>query len=299
MNVHRLASSVLVQAPAKLNLFFEILCKRGDGYHEIETLMVPISLWDTLVATSDPSGRVGVDCRWALPAAGDVPGDLPREQDNLATRAIHLLRCRAGVEHGISIELAKRIPSAAGLGGGSSDAAAALLAANELWGLGWSRDALMPLGAELGSDVPFFLGRGAAICRGRGERVEPLAGTGPLDFVVVRPPQGLSTSQVYENCRVSDEPRRLGPLVAALRAGDFRGVARESFNRLEEAAAALSGWVGRLRASFAEQDCVAAQLSGSGSGYFGICRHARHARHVARRLRSRGVGHVYAVHTTN
>ena len=97
MNVHRLASSVLVQAPAKLNLFFEILCKRGDGYHEIETLMVPINLWDTLVATSDPSGRMGVDCRWAVPAHAQAPGELPAEDDNLATRAVKLLRARSQV----------------------------------------------------------------------------------------------------------------------------------------------------------------------------------------------------------
>ena len=129
MNVHRLAASVLVRAPAKVNLFFEILAKRGDGFHEIETLMVPIGLCDTLVAADDPTGRVTLDCRWAAPTpqAADTLGPLPADsRQNLAARAVELLRTRAGVERGLAMELVKRIPSAAGLGGGSSDAAAAL-----------------------------------------------------------------------------------------------------------------------------------------------------------------------------
>jgi 4-diphosphocytidyl-2-C-methyl-D-erythritol kinase len=299
MNVHRLASSVVVRAPAKLNLFFEILAKRSDGYHEIETLMVPISLYDTLVVTSNTDGQVRVDCRWAAPPSDGQLGELPAEQDNLVTRAVTLLRSRAQVRQGASIDLVKRIPSAAGLGGGSSDAAAALLAANVLWNLDWDREALSEVGALVGSDVPFFLGHGAAVCRGRGERVERLASLSPLDFVVVRPPEGLSTAKVYANCSVVDPARPLAPLVAALRSGDMRGVARFTHNRLEAAAESLSPWIGRLQREFAGQDCVAAQMSGSGSAYFGICRHARHARRVARRLRARNIGHVYAVSTSN
>jgi 4-diphosphocytidyl-2-C-methyl-D-erythritol kinase len=299
MNVHRLATGALVWAPAKLNLFFEILAKRGDGYHEIETLMVPISLYDTLIASSDPGGQVRVDCRWAAADAGDKLGELPAEQDNLATRAVTLLRNRAAVRAGIAIELLKRIPSAAGLGGGSSDAAAALLAANVVWNLNWTVDALREIGGEIGSDVPFFLGSAAAVCRGRGERVEPLPPLGPLSFVLVRPPEGLATAKVYANCRVPDEPRPLAPLIAALRGGDMRGMARFAYNRLEVAAETLSPWVGRLQREFAHEDCVAAQMSGSGTGYFGICRHARHARRVARRLQARDVGRVYAVSSSN
>lgn len=299
MNVHRLASSIVVRAPAKLNLFFEILARRNDGYHEIETLMVPISLYDTLEVAGNPEGHVKVDCRWAAPSWASELGELPSEQDNLVTRAVKLLRDRAQVRQGASIELVKRIPSAAGLGGGSSDAAAALLAANALWNLDWDRKMLSKLGAEIGSDVPFFLGEGAAVCRGRGERVEPVDSLSPLSFVVVRPPEGLSTAKVYANCAASDQVRPLEPLVAALRAGDMRGVARFTHNRLEDAAQPLSPWIGRLQREFAAQDCIAAQMSGSGSAYFGICRHARHARRVAQRLRARNIGHVYAVSTSN
>jgi 4-diphosphocytidyl-2-C-methyl-D-erythritol kinase len=301
MKVHRLAAGVLVQAPAKVNLFFEALAKRSDGFHEVETLMVPIRLYDTLFASIGHAGRVRVDCRWVAGVQGtnDPLGELPTERENLATKAVELLRSRAGIEKGIEVDLVKRIPSAAGFGGASSDAAAALLAANALWNLGWNRDALADIGAELGSDVPFFLGAAAAICRGRGERIEPVTGTGEIHLVVVRPPEGLSTASVYANCRVADRPRSVAPLVEALRRGDMRHIAGLIHNRLEGAAESLSRWIPRLRAELAAQDCLAAQMSGSGTGYFGICRHARHARRVARRLQARGIGHVYAVSTSN
>ncbi len=305
MNVHRLAVSAIVRAPAKLNLFFEVLAKRGDGFHEIETLMVPVSLYDTLVATSDPSGSVRVNCRWASPRLATSLGPLPPSEENLATKAVKLLRERAGVRAGLSLELVKRIPTQAGLGGGSSDAAAALLAANSLWNLDWSRESLAMLGAELGSDVPFFLSEApkrsypAAVCRGRGELVTMLAAMMPLDFVVVYPPQGLATALVYRGCQVPRKPRSVAPLVAALERGETQQLGRWIHNRLEGAAEPLSPWVKRLQQAFAGEDCLAAQMSGSGSSYFGICRHARHARRVARRLQSRGVGRVYAVSTSN
>ncbi|MEX2112036.1 MAG: 4-(cytidine 5'-diphospho)-2-C-methyl-D-erythritol kinase [Pirellulales bacterium] len=302
MNIIRLATGVLVRAPAKLNLFFEVLAKRSDGFHEVETLMAPISLCDTLVATPGPAGSLTVACRWAAPGDGaqlaSACGPLPDEKDNLAFRAVALLRARAGCQQGLHIELLKRIPSTAGLGGGSSDAAAALVAANEVWNLGWSRAALAELAAELGSDVPFFLYPGAAICRGRGERVEPVAGLGRLDFVLVRPPEGLSTAAVYSRWRVADRPRRVEPAVAALALGDLRLLRGAMHNQLEAAAESLSPWVGRLRQELAAAGCGAVQLSGSGSAYFGVCHHARHARRIAQRLRTRGIGQVFAVSTS-
>jgi 4-diphosphocytidyl-2-C-methyl-D-erythritol kinase len=299
MYVYRLASNVVVRAPAKLNLFFEVLARRSDGYHEIESLMVPIGLYDTLTACDDPSGALRLECRWADRAAGDSLGELPPAPDNLAYRAAQLLRERAGIDRGISLTLIKRIPSAAGLGGGSSDAAAALLAANEIWNLGYSHPQLAEIAAELGSDVPFFLGRGAAICRGRGERIEPQHQMAPLHVVVVRPPVGLSTAEVYRNCEVATQPHRVEPLVAALRSGDTRNLKTLTFNRLQTAAASLCPWVERLQGELASQDCLAHQMSGSGSSYFGICRHARHARRVAGRLQSRGLGRIYAASTCN
>jgi 4-diphosphocytidyl-2-C-methyl-D-erythritol kinase len=116
---------------------------------------------------------------------------------------------------------------------------------------------------------------------------------------VVRPPSGLSTAAVYANCRPAHPPREAEPLALALARGDTRRLGSLMQNRLEPAAALLSPWIARLGREFARQDCLAAQMSGSGSAYFGICRHARHARRVARRLRARDIGRVYAVSANN
>ncbi|MEX0978480.1 MAG: hypothetical protein WDZ48_06495, partial [Pirellulales bacterium] len=159
--------------------------------------------------------------------------------------------------------------------------------------------ALAELAAELGSDVPFFLDGKAAICRGRGELIEPVTNLLPLYFVVVRPPEGLSTADVYARCQVPPEPRRAAPLVEALQAGDTRKLKQFMYNRLQGPAESLSPWIARVRREFSAQDCLADQLTGSGSAYFGICRHARHARRVAGRLQARGLGRVYSVRASH
>ena len=298
MQIHRSAVGLVAQAPAKLNLFFEVLGKRNDGYHEIQTLMVPVDLYDTLYFREDSSGRVELDCR-QVPGIGGLGGyklgDVPEGRENLVVRALELLRSRAGVRSGASLRLVKRIPAAAGLGGGSSDAAAALAVANRGWNLGWSQPALAELAAELGSDVPFFLADGPAICRGRGERVEPVAGLGALCFVVVRPPVGLATSAVYRACQVPTDPRSPDPLLRALSRGSLAAAGRLLSNRLQPAAEGLSPWIRRLREEMARLDLLGHQMSGSGTCYFGLCRHARHARRVAGRLQANGVGTVFAV----
>jgi 4-diphosphocytidyl-2-C-methyl-D-erythritol kinase len=298
MHVHRSAVELVIHAPAKLNLFFEVLAKRTDGYHEIETLMCPIDLYDTLHFQDDPSGQVRLRCRRVFGAGG--PGsrglhDFPDGPDNLVVRAVELARRRCGVRRGARMLLVKRIPAAAGLGGGSSDAAAALVAANEGWQLGRSRDELAAWAAELGSDVPFFLADSPAVCRGRGERVERVAGLGTLSFVVVYPPEGLSTSAVYGLCRPAARTESVGPLLDALRRGDWKQAGRRLWNRLQPVAETLSPWVARLRREFAQRDCLGHGMSGSGTSYFGLYRHARHARRSAQQLQAKGLGAVFAV----
>ncbi len=261
--------------------------------------MVPIGVYDTVLAREAPPGQLTLKCRWGTVAPRELLGDLPAVEDNLALRAAQQLRERSGCERGLALELIKRIPSAAGLGGGSADAAAALVAANEVWQLGWSRAALADVAAELGSDISFFLFGGAAICRGRGEQIEPLSGTLPLHFVIARPPAGLSTAQVYARCEVPERPRQVQPLVTALRGGTMRNLKNLVYNRLQPAAETLSPWVRRLQGDMSRQDLLADQMSGSGTSYFGICRHARHARRVAGRLRAQGVGWVCATSARN
>lgn len=298
MRLSRSGADLVVQAPAKLNLFFEVLGKRDDGYHEIESLVTPIDLYDTLYFREDRSGQVTFACERISGSGqfGDaVLGEIPGGRENLVVRAVELLRERASVDCGAQLRLVKRIPAAAGLGGGSSDAAAALMAANVGWSLGWSQAQLAEVASELGSDVPLFLVGGAVVCRGRGERVEPVAELGSLHFVVVRPPAGLSTAQVYKVCRPAKQARRLEPLVESLVRGNVAAAGRLLFNRLEPAAESLSPWIVRLRREFAATDCLGHQMSGSGTCYFGLYRHARHARRVARRLQASGVGTAFTV----
>jgi 4-diphosphocytidyl-2-C-methyl-D-erythritol kinase len=306
MNLRQNEQQRTRHAPAKLNLFLEVLDRRDDGYHELETLMVPINLRDSLtmspLTSADAApGRIVFSLRSTDPTA-----NIPTDASNLVVRALKLLQQRSGCELGARVELVKRIPSEAGLGGGSSDAATALELGNEFWRLGCSREKLSEFASELGSDVPFFLAHGAAICRGRGERVERLAPTAPLHVVLVKPPAALSTSAVFRACDprsnhdanyTTQSAAAVTALAAALTRGTPTQLHRRMTNRLEAAAATLSPWVARLRDSFAKLDCLAHQLTGSGSVYFGICRHAQHARRLATILTTQQLGTVYTAQT--
>lgn len=199
--------------------------------------------------------------------------------------------------------LRKRIPMKAGLGGGSSDAAAALLAANAAWGLHWSLNQLADLGAEIGSDVPYFVRGGAAICRGRGERIEQVSLPARLPCVIVHPPMGLGTAEVYARLDASPAwkydsgSQRVGQLLSALRSGDWRLLARRLHNSLQSAADGISPWVDRLATAFGQLPFVAHQLTGSGSAYFGLCRNYREAKALASLLTSRNLGRVFVTTT--
>ena len=161
MFVCRSGDTLRVDAPAKLNLFLEVLERRPDGFHEIETLMVPISLFDTLWLRPTPHPGIHLQCVWApglalTDAVSYAATTLPAVEENLVYKSLTRLAKAADVPYGADVFLVKRIPAAAGLGGASSDAAAALLAANAAWNLQWSRTQLQELAATLGSDIPFF-----------------------------------------------------------------------------------------------------------------------------------------------
>ncbi len=308
MRIRRLASGVEVWTPAKLNLFLEIFHKREDGFHELETLMCPIRLYDTLLFETDfqvvgeTSNPVRLESVWALQPGGSKSPELPLiplDRGNTVVRAVELLRQSAGVEVGAKIRLIKRIPALAGLGGGSSDAAAALLGANLVWGLGRSTRELMALAAEIGSDVPYFLQSDWAMCRGRGEIIEPVPRMPRLSCVVVHPGEGLSTAAVYGRCQVADvqdakQRRSAAPLLAALRQGRLSLAGQFLHNRLQPAAEQLTPVIRQLSADFTAAGVAAHQMSGSGTSYFGLCHHDRHARRVAAWLRSRGWATVFS-----
>lgn len=302
MYVRRRDSTVEVLAPAKLNLFLEVLAKRPDGYHEIETLMTPVSLFDTLTLAAEPDGRIELTTETIVDAgaksvAAAAHEPLPQGTANIVVRALELLRERSGCERGARVHLIKRIPMAAGMAGGSTDAAAALAAANVAWQLDWSAAQLAEVAAEIGSDVPFFFSRTAAVCRGRGEKIEPISGLPPLDFVVVKPPTGLSTADVYRACKPGDGSLQSAPLVETWQAGKTIDLGGLFHNRLQPAAETLNGSIRRLAQELQTQGTLGHRMSGSGTSYFALCRDARHARRLAATLACRGLGRTFAVRT--
>ncbi len=300
------AVRLTIQAPAKVNLSLEVLARRPDGFHELETLMLAVSVFDTLSIEPAPTRELQVRCQWASGLAAAVRNGqgvehwqpLPNTNDNLVWKALDRLRTAAGMEQGARVALVKRIPAQAGLGGASADAAAALLAANVAWQLNWPVCRLAELAAALGSDVAFFLTGGAAICRGRGEQIEVIRPP-RCSLVIVRPPVGLSTPSVFKKCRPAATRHAASGLQRAFARGDLAAAARSMHNDLQAPAEELSPWIGRLRDAFATTGCVAHQMSGSGSSYFGLYWHFGQARRIARRLRGMNLGAVMVAETVS
>jgi 4-diphosphocytidyl-2-C-methyl-D-erythritol kinase len=277
----RLADAVVVWAPAKVNLYLEVLAKRPDGYHEIATLMVAVSLYDTLEFKEDADGEIRL--------RADHPS-LSIGPDNLIHRAASLLRRRTECRRGAEIHLRKRIPLAAGLAGGSTDAAATLAGLNQLWRLGLKDTELAALGAELGSDVPFFFAPPAAWCTGRGEQIAPLTLGKPLFLVLACPSAGLATADVYRGVTVPTEPQNGERIRRAAAAGDVDELGRLLHNRLQPVAERLCPAVAATRVRLERLRPAGVLMSGSGSSVFALCRDATEALRVARDLRAGGFG---------
>lgn len=292
--------SITVDTPAKLNLFLSIDHKRSDGFHDITSLMLSVGIYDTLVFTEEPSSEVElrvVEANSLQPQQLTAQESIPTGEENLVVRAIRLLQAKSGKQQGVRIQLIKRIPSQAGLGGGSSDAAAALFAVNKLWQLGLSLHELRELAAELGSDIPFFLTEStSAICRGRGEIIEPVSIPHCLHFVVVRPGSGLSTADVYRHCRVgSHSENQVEQLAGDLASGQFHSLSSLMLNDLQAPAETLNSDILILKDYFSKQSVLGHMMSGSGTAYFGICQNRAQASQIAARLRSTIKGHIFVV----
>lgn len=264
-------------AHAKLNLFLRVVGRRPDGFHELETVFQSIDLADVL--TVEPAD----DLRLSGGSAEAPPGP-----ENLVLRAAAALREAAGGRRGAAIHLEKRVPVGAGLGGGSSDAAAALLALNRLWGLDFPPERLAALAAALGSDVPFALRGGSAVGRGRGELLEALP-TPSLWFVLVRPPFPVPTARAYGLYRPAPpESPSLGAFLAALASGDPARLAPVLRNDLEPGVFGAWPELAALRERLLAAGAVGARMTGSGSVLFGLARDERHAREVTARVEGPG-----------
>lgn len=272
------AQTCVLAAPAKINLFLELQGKRSDGFHTLETLMVAVDLYDTVELQSRPDGQFCISC---------IPAGLPTGPDNLVWKAAHALRQATAISAGASIRLTKRIPHEAGLGGGSSDAAATLLGLNHLWNLNLPRERLLEIAATIGSDVGFFLNaEPAAWCTGRGEQTTPVPMRSVFDFVIVKPAIGLSTAAVYRRATIPGHPMAGTDILHALQVGDRDHVAHNLFNRLEQPAFTLAPEVARVADRLRALNPLGCLLSGSGSSVFAVCRNRADAVRIARQILS-------------
>ena len=267
------ARRLVLRAAAKVNLTLEVLGKRADGYHEIATVMQAVDLSD----------RIVLDDADALELRSDS-AEVPTDAGNLAWRAAAALRKAAGIDNGVRITLDKRIPVAAGLGGGSSDAAGVLLGLNRLWRLHWPLERLDEVAVMLGSDVPFFLRGGAALASGRGETVEPLRGRS-MALVLVNPRFPSSTAEMYGRMTPAmySDGAATRTLAGALRRSAAR-VAASLYNGMEGAAAALFPQIVQMRAALLAAGALGALMSGSGPTVFGIARSYEQARQIRTRV---------------
>jgi 4-diphosphocytidyl-2-C-methyl-D-erythritol kinase len=251
----------------------EILGKRDDGYHELSTVMTRVTLSDAMtfqVLDSDLELWVTAD------NVADAR-ELPDPHSNLIFRTLEHLRRRMGCQRGMRVEVVKRIPIKAGLGGASSNSATTLLAANKLWQLGLTAEELASIANELGSDITYFLTPGVALCRGRGELVTPLSMKLNWPIMLVQPPFGLSTAEMFQAFRNPQWLVSTEQFIERLQSCETPSPDLRLFNRFEELAAQRSPWFGEIRDSLLRLGAIGAQMTGSGSCYFGVFSHLERA----------------------
>jgi len=299
MFVSRTTAGWEALTPAKLNLYLDVLGRRMDGFHELEMLMCPVRLFDQLCWVPADSAQTSSSRRFhfcTTGAAVQSGAEVPSDDANLAVKAAQLLGAEAGIEPYGKLSLTKEIPTQAGMGGGSSDAAATLQLLNRAWGVNFPKQRLSELAGQLGSDVPFFFAGGTAICRGRGEILEPQQGLPKLHFVVVKPPECVSTGAAFAQLNAPEYDAQSGGetgntlqrLLELLRSGMLAAASKAMSNSFQEVITAQQPALASLYARMAKLSPWGAMMTGSGSAFFSLCRTARCARHLASRLRAVG-----------
>lgn len=273
------AGALGLRAYAKINLHLEVLRQRPDGYHDIETVLQSIGLHDTLHLVPRPAG---------LRLLCDDPA-VPTDETNLCLRAAHALLEAAGLDappRGVRIDLYKSIPAASGLGGGSADAAAALVGLDTFWELDLGAERLQAIAAKLGSDVPFCLTGGTALARGRGDRLTPLPALRRTAFLLVFPGVAVSTPWAYEQLGMGLTRRRPALSMDHLKTilARYPDGARAFYNRLEDAVRPVHPVVSEVIARLLRSGASVALMSGSGSGVFGAFKNARDAEQARRTM---------------
>ena len=292
------ADRVHVRAPGKLNVFFDVGDVQPDGYHPVASVYQAVSLYEDVVATASDAFTVSV--------TGDVDvSGVPLDESNLALRAARLVARAGGADTGVHLDIRKGVPVAGGMGGGSADAAAALVACNELWGAPLSSADLHDLAAELGADVPFALLGGTAVGTGRGDELAPALARGRIDWVLVTSPDGLSTPAVYQHLDLLRDAADIAPargvprvdaaVLQALRAGDAAALADVLHNDLQAAALALRPDLADVLADGRDVAGRAGLVSGSGPTVAFIADDPTHAAEMTAALAARGHD-AFAVH---
>lgn len=284
---------VTAYAPAKINLFLDVGPGRLDGFHEIVTLTGQLDLVDQLEFQIGPN-ITKTSLTLTMEPADLCPDPIPIDDRNLVIRAVELLARETRTEIATAIHLVKRIPSQAGLGGGSSDAAATLISCNQLWNTRLSPERLSRLAALLGSDVPLFLIPAYSIGRGKGEQIQPLfhlchSQGAKLHLVLLKPHGGLNTGQVYSRLDASPTgfPRDVQPLVQALARGQIEETGRLLFNALEKPAFELMPQLEEYKRAMALPGVIRVLMTGSGSCLFALCQSVQTATLIVRTLRMR------------
>lgn len=284
-------SPVNVRVPAKINLCLGVGPVRDDGYHPLATVYQAVDLHDEVRASPRDDDQITVTVHSDVDARSEV-AVVPVDGDNLAVKAASLLRARAGVTSGVDLAIRKVIPVAGGMAGGSADAAASLVACNEAWGTGLSRQALEVLAGQLGSDVPFLLHGGNAVGGGRGETVSPVLARGSYHWVFAMAHEGLSTKAVFAEFdrinagRTVSEPVVPDALLAALRAGDAVALGDALSNDLTEAALSLRPELEDTLSIGIEAGALGAILSGSGPTALFLASDEQHSLDIAFALTS-------------
>ena len=258
---------MVLKTPAKINLALDVVGKRADGYHTLETIFQTVSLYDTITVTLFPH-RTGEQ---AIRILCNIPW-IPKDERNIAWKAVDLFLKKTGCPVGFDIYLQKYIPSQAGLGGGSSDAAAVLYACNQLTGAGLSHAELCEMGLQLGADVPYCLMRRTALSEGIGEILTPVAPLPDCPILIAKPSISVSTRYVYEHLKLNEETLHpdVDGIVSALKAKELYGVTDRLGNVLETVTIPEHPVIADIKQQMMQSGAVNALMSGSGPTVFGI-----------------------------
>lgn len=266
------------KAYAKVNIGLDVLRRRPDGYHELKMIMQTVDICDDL--TFERKNEAGIQLR--------IDGaDLPADRNNLVCRAAALLMEKKHIGEGVSITLEKRIPIAAGMAGGSADAAATMRGLNELFALGYSTEELRDLGVKLGADIPYCISGGTMLSEGIGEVLTPLPSPPDCHLVVAKPDIDVSTAFVYRNLQADRLPFHpdIDGMAEALAAGDLRGITDRMGNVLETVTAREYPVIDSIKKRMCGLGAENALMSGSGPTVFGIYRDKETAENAAKAIR--------------